>query len=210
MIEFYPGQKLSAEAPDVQWDHNASDDVIAKVKAKLAQHNIMAVNYGVVDIPNDEAAARKVFEFAKKMGMRGITTESTGSIDTIEKLVKEYDLVVGYHNHPRQPNNPNYKVWDPNYIVELTRGRDPRVGACVDTGHWLRSNLDPVECLRILKGRIVSSHLKDLDAHRPRRPRCPLRHRRGQHSGLPRRTQGPGFCRQHLHRVRAQLGQQRA
>ncbi|HOY60667.1 MAG TPA: sugar phosphate isomerase/epimerase family protein [Verrucomicrobiota bacterium] len=167
VIEFYPGQKLSKEGPDVRWDHNASDDVIAKVKAKLAEHKIMAVNYGVVDIPKDEATARKIFEFAKKMGMRGITTESTDSIDTIEKLAKEYDLVVGYHNHPRQPNNPNYKVWDPNYIVELTKGRDPRVGACVDTGHWLRSNLNPVECLKILKGRIVSSHLKDLHQKGP-------------------------------------------
>jgi sugar phosphate isomerase/epimerase len=162
VIEFYPGQKLSKDEPNVGWDHNASDDAIAKVKAKLAQHKIKAVNYGVVDIPKDEAAARKVFEFAKKMGMRGITTESTGSIDTIEKLVKEYDLVVGYHNHPRQPNNPNYKVWDPNYIVELTKGRDARIGSSADTGHWVRSNLKPVECLRILKGRIVSSHLKDL------------------------------------------------
>jgi len=167
VIEFYPGQKLSKEGPDVRWDHNASDDVVAKVKAKLAEHKIMAVNYGVVDIPKDEATARKIFEFAKKMGMRGITTESTDSIDTIEKLAKEYDLVVGYHNHPRQPNNPNYKVWDPNYIVELTKGRDPRVGACVDTGHWLRSNLNPVECLKILKGRIVSSHLKDLHQKGP-------------------------------------------
>jgi len=167
VIEFYPGQKLSKEGPDVRWDHNASDDVVAKVKAKLAEHKIMAVNYGVVDIPKDEATARKIFEFAKKMGMRGITTESTDSIDSIEKLAKEYDLVVGYHNHPRQPNNPNYKVWDPNYIVELTKGRDPRVGACVDTGHWLRSNLNPVECLKILKGRIVSSHLKDLHQKGP-------------------------------------------
>ena len=167
VIEFYPGQKLSKEEPGVGWDHNASDEVIAKVKAKLAEHKIMAVNYGVVGIPKDEAAARKIFAFAKKMGMRGITTESTESIDTIEKLVKEYDLVVGYHNHPRQPNNPNYKVWDPNYIVELTKGRDPRVGACVDTGHWLRSNLNPVECLKILKGRIVSSHLKDLHQKGP-------------------------------------------
>jgi len=167
VIEFYPGQKLSKEGPDVRWDHNASDDVVAKVKAKLAEHKIMAVNYGVVDIPKDEATARKIFEFAKKMGMRGITTESTDSIDTIEKLAKEYDLIVGYHNHPRQPNNPNYKVWDPNYIVELTKGRDPRVGACVDTGHWLRSNLNPVECLKILKGRIVSSHLKDLHQKGP-------------------------------------------
>jgi len=162
VIEFYPGQVLSKQEPCVRLDHNASDEVIAKVKAKLAQHKIKAVNYGVVDIPKEEAAARKVFDFTKKMGMRGITTESTGSIDTIEKLVKEYDLVVGYHNHPRRPDNPNYKVWDPNYIVELTKGRDARVGACADTGHWVRSNLKPVECLRILKGRIVSSHLKDL------------------------------------------------
>jgi len=162
VIEFYPGQKLSQAEPGVRWDHNASDEVVAKVKVKLAQHQLMAVNYGVVDIPQDEAAARKIFDFVKKMGMRGITTESTGSIDTIEKLVKEYDVVVGYHNHPRQPNNPNYKVWDPNYVVELTKGRDPRVGACADTGHWVRSNLKPVECLRILRGRIVSSHLKDL------------------------------------------------
>lgn len=52
---------------------------------------------------------------------------------------------------------------DPNYILSVIKDRDRRIGACADTGHWARSNLDPVECLRILKGRIVSSHLKDLN-----------------------------------------------
>ena len=56
VIEFYPGQKLSKEEPNVKWDHNASDEVIAKVQAKLAQHKIKAVNYGVVGIPNDGGA----------------------------------------------------------------------------------------------------------------------------------------------------------
>ncbi|NLH72165.1 MAG: sugar phosphate isomerase/epimerase [Verrucomicrobia bacterium] len=163
VIEFYPGQKLSPEERNVVWDHNASDEVIAKVKAKLAQHKIMAVNYGVVGIPNDEAGARKVFEFAKKLGLRAITTESTEAIDVLEKLAKEYDIGVAYHNHPRQPNNPNYKVWDPNYIAELVKGRDPRIGACADTGHWTRSGVKPVEAVRILKGRIISAHLKDLN-----------------------------------------------
>jgi sugar phosphate isomerase/epimerase len=163
VIEFYPGQKLSKEEPNVGWSHDAADAVVAKVKAKLAQHKVKAVNYGVVSIPTDEAGARKIFEFAKQMGMRAVTTESTGSIDTIEKLVKEYDIAVAYHNHPRQPNSPDYKVWDPNYVLALVKDRDPRIGACADTGHWLRSNLKPVECVRILKGRIVSSHLKDLD-----------------------------------------------
>ncbi|MCX7872055.1 MAG: sugar phosphate isomerase/epimerase [Verrucomicrobiae bacterium] len=162
VIEFFPGQRLSKEEPNVKFDHNASDEVIAKVKEKLAKHNVKAVNYGVVGIPKDENGARKIFEFAKKMDIRAITTESTDAIDTIEKLVKEYDICVGYHNHPRQPNNPNYKVWDPNYIAELVKGRDSRIGAAADTGHWLRSNLKPVECLQILKGRLISVHLKDL------------------------------------------------
>src|SRR4051794_13717329 len=35
VIEFYPGQKLSADQPTVTFDHNASDEVIDKVKAKL-------------------------------------------------------------------------------------------------------------------------------------------------------------------------------
>ena len=163
VIEFFPGQKLSADQPDVKWDHNATDDVIEKVKAKLAQHRIKAVNYGVVGIPKDEAQARKIFEFAKKLGLYGVTTESVDAIDTIEKLVKEYDIRVGFHDHPKRPKDPSYKMWDPNYVLSVVKERDHRIGSCADTGHWVRSGLKPVECLRILKGRIISSHLKDLN-----------------------------------------------
>jgi len=164
VIEFYPGQRFSKEEPNLRWDHNATDEMIAKVKAKLAEHKIMAVNYGVVGIPKDENGARKIFEWAKKMGLRAITTESDGAIDTIEKLAKEYDILVGFHNHPRQPNNPAYKVWDPNYILELTKNRDSRIGAACDTGHWARSGIQPVEALKLLKGRVISLHMKDLNA----------------------------------------------
>jgi sugar phosphate isomerase/epimerase len=167
VIEFYPGQRLSQDKPDAGWDHNASADTIQKVKDHLAKYHIKAVNYGVVDIPEDEAGARKVFEFAKTMGLRAVTTESVNSIDTIEKLVKEYDIMVGFHDHPRQPNNPKYRNWDPKFILSVVQDRDPRIGSCADTGHWVRSGLKPVECLRILKGRIISSHLKDLNEMSP-------------------------------------------
>lgn len=165
VIEFYPGQKLSPAEPDTKLDHNASPETLAKVKAKLAEHGLIAVAYGVVGLSKDEAECRKVFEFAKTMGIRVINTESTDALDTAEKLVKEYDIQVGFHNHPKRENDPNYKVWDPNYIVELVKDRDPRIGACADTGHWMRSGLKPVDCLKILKGRIVSSHLKDLNGY---------------------------------------------
>jgi len=159
-IEFFPGQKLSKEEPTVKWDHNVGDDVIAKVKAKLAEHKIKAVNYGVVGIPADEPGARKVFEFAKKLELWGVTTESAGSIDVLEKLAKEYDIRVCFHDHPKT-KDAGYKMWNPNYIMEICKDRDPRVGACADTGHWLTSALKPVDCIKILAGRVHSSHLKD-------------------------------------------------
>lgn len=166
VIEFYPGQKLSPDQ-DVKFDHNSPDDVIAAVQARLKERGLRAVNYGVVGIPSDEAGARKIFDFAKKLGLYGITTESVESMDTIERLVKEYDIRVGFHDHDRQPDNPNYKMWDPNYVLSVIQNRDPRIGACADTGHWVRSGLVPVDCLKILKGHIISVHLHDMNKMGP-------------------------------------------
>lgn len=160
VIEFYPGQGLSPDERDVRWSHNASPEVIAKVKEKLARHKIKAVNYGVVG-GRDAAEWRKIFEFAKTMGMYGVTTEDIEDLDIIEPLVKEFDIRLGIHEHAKRPNDPSYKIWDPNYVLSLVKDRDPRMGACADTGHWASSGLQPVECLRILKGRVMSVHLKD-------------------------------------------------
>ncbi len=165
IIEFYPGQRFSPEDGDLRWNHDASEEMIRRVEEHLEKHDVLAVNYGVVGIPRDEEEARKVFDFAARLGVRGITTASVDAIDTIEKLVRDYDIKVAYHNHPRRPG---YDLWDPGFLADLLEGRDTRIGACADTGHWIRSGLDPVECLRILEGRIISLHLKDLagpDSH---------------------------------------------
>ncbi len=167
VIEFYPGQKFSLEQPGLKFDHNATPDMIAAVKVQLKKYGVRAVNYGVVGIPQDEAEARKIFEFAKTFELYGITTESVEAIDTIEKLVKEYDIRVGFHDHPRQPTNPSYRMWDPNYVLSVVKDRDPRIGSCADVGHWVRSGLEPVACLKILQGRIISTHLKDLNEKSP-------------------------------------------
>jgi sugar phosphate isomerase/epimerase len=160
IIEFYPGQRLSQETGDLRWDHNASAETIAKVQAELARHHIKAVNYGVVG-GRDEAEWRRIFEFAKTLGLYGITTEDIGKLDLIEKLVKEYDIRVGIHEHAKRGENSNYKIWNPRYVLSLVQDRDPRMGACADTGHWATSGLKPIEGLQILKGRIISVHLKE-------------------------------------------------
>src|SRR6185369_1375825 len=43
VIEFFPGQKLSKDEPNVTWDHNAAEDTIQKVKDQLAKYKIRAV-----------------------------------------------------------------------------------------------------------------------------------------------------------------------
>jgi sugar phosphate isomerase/epimerase len=159
-IEFFPGQKLTADEPNLKWDHHASDEVMQKVKAKLAQHKIVPVNYGVVG-GKDEAEWRQIFEFAQKLGLYGITTESVDQLDMIERLVKEFDIRVGIHEHGRRPNDATYKVWDPNYVLSVVKDRDQRIGACADTGHWCTSGIKPLDGIKILKGRIISLHLKE-------------------------------------------------
>ena len=168
IIEFFPGQKFSPDKPGLKFDHNATDEMVAAVKSRLKQDGVRAVNYGVVSIPKDEAGARRIFEFAKTFDLYGITTESVGSIDTIEKLAREFDIRVGFHDHQRRPDNPDYKMWDPNYILSVIKNRDPRIGACADTGHWIQSGLKPVDCLKILQGHIVSVHLHDMNEMSPR------------------------------------------
>ena len=166
VIEFFPGQKLSADRPGVKLDDKLSGADLDALKKKLAQRHIRAVNYGVVTAKGEDAW-RKIFQFAKELKLYGITTESVDQLDIIEKLVKEFDIKVGIHDHGRQINNPNYKVWDPKYVLSVVQDRDSRIGACADTGHWQTSELDPLECLKLLKGRVISCHLKDKDKAGP-------------------------------------------
>jgi len=163
VIEFYPGQKLSLEQPNAKWDHHASDEVIAQVQAQLAKHGVRAVNYGVVGA-EDAAEWRQIFEFAKRLGLYAVTTERVNQLDMIEPLVKEFDIRVAIHNHPRQPNNADYKVWDPAYVLSVVKDRDARIGACADVGHWATSGIVPLDGIKLLQGRIVSGHLKDRTA----------------------------------------------
>lgn len=142
-----------------------SDEDLGAIKRKLADAGIKkVVNWGVVKLPPDEAKCREIFEMAKKMGTEVLVSEpEPEALDVIEKLCKEYRMRVAIHNHPRKPKDPNYKVWDPDYVMSLVKDRDPAIGACADTGHWLRSGLDPVECLKKLEGRIIALHFKDLN-----------------------------------------------
>jgi sugar phosphate isomerase/epimerase len=161
IIEFYPGQKLRPDSNgDAVVSHNASEADTAALLAECQRQGIYPVNYGVVQA-NDPAEVRKIMTFAKKMGLYAVCTESTEQVVAWEAAAKEFDIKVAFHEHGGSMSKPEYKVWHPLYILGVIESRDARLGACADLGHWCTSNLKPIECLRILKGRVISVHLKD-------------------------------------------------
>lgn len=168
VIEFFLWQKLSPEHPDVILNQDLSDENLAALKAKLQAAGVKAVNaYFNNSVFQDkgkaEANVRKLFEFARKLGLRGLTGEPPADqLDLVEKMVKEYDIQFCFHNHPKDPKKPEYKNWDPTYLITLMEKRDPRMGFSLDTGHLSRSGVDPVSTVKLLKSRILSVHLKDV------------------------------------------------
>ncbi len=156
--ETYPGQKIAADIDGKMGvDMNAQE--IQQVKDKLASAKIQLVAFGVVALSADQAESRRTFEWCKQFGIQVINTEvREEAFDTLEKLCAEYQIKIGIHNHPK----PSY-YWNPETVLKVIEGRSHWIGVCADTGHWLRSNLEPLECLKLLEGRIVSFHFKDLN-----------------------------------------------
>ena len=158
-IEAYPGQTLSKDKPEAKFHHDMSKELQAEALAYLKSKNVTLMIYGVVGLSKDEAESRKVFDFAKAMGIETICSEPPyDAFDVVEKLVKEYGINVAIHNHPKPS-----KYWNYEKVLEVTQGRDKRIGACADTGHWMRSGIVPLEALKALEGRIISFHFKDLN-----------------------------------------------
>jgi len=167
VIEFFAWQKLSAETGDVELNENISDENIKRLKAKLAAAGVKAINCYVSNAhfvagSKDESGPRKVFEFARKLGLRGLTGEPPeDQLDIVEKLAKEYDIQFCIHNHRKDEKNPGYRNWEPAYVLSLVKNRDRRIGACVDTGHLVRSGIKPADAIKTLGNRVLSLHLKD-------------------------------------------------
>ena len=156
-VEIYGGQKLKAGS-ETNVGAGMSDDEIAEMKKIAAAAGVKIVNFGVTGIGGNEAAARKTFEFAKKVGLETLVTEEhEDKFPMLEKLAEEYNMKIALHNHPKQ----SY-YWDADHVLKAVEGFK-RIGADADTGHWMRSGLVPLECLKKLQGHIVSLHFKDLD-----------------------------------------------
>ena len=116
-------------------------------------------------MPGSSTGCRKVFEFGRKIGIETFLSEpSVDALDTIEKFCDEYDINAAIHNHD-QKASPQY--WHPEGILKVCRGRSKRIGACGDMGYWMRCGIDPIKALNILKERLITVQMHDLNELSP-------------------------------------------
>jgi len=158
-IESFDWQKVSKDSNDIM-SYKMPDEVRERVRSKLKSAGVILTSHYIGKFPDDEAGCRQVFEFGRKMGIKAFVCEpEPEQLDMIEKFCKEYEIALAIHNHPEGKS----RYWDPQEVLKVCQNRSKWIGACVDTGHWMRSGILPVEALKMLKGRIVSLHLKDLN-----------------------------------------------
>ncbi len=156
-IQAYPEQLLGKEMPKTAFGPEMTETQMRAVRDRVAAAGLEIVGYGVCEIGTTEASMRRIFDFARKMGIPMVVCEPENDDYTLlDKLVEEYGIRLAVHNHP-EPAKYAY----PALLVSDVKGRSGLIGACADPGHWMRCGLRPVECLRYLEGRIVDVHIKD-------------------------------------------------
>lgn len=174
-IEGFAWHRIGGSAGDAQLNPSASTEARELAKKALRDADIRMLSYYVGDFGKDEAEMRKFFEFAREFGIQVFVCEpKPEQLEQLVKFVREYRVRIAIHNHPKNPKDEKYTNWDPKQAMELVKRFGPRVGACVDTGHLVRSGLDPVESLKAYEDRIVSLHLKDVDKKGPEGHDVPL------------------------------------
>ncbi|HEU4431571.1 MAG TPA: sugar phosphate isomerase/epimerase [Myxococcota bacterium] len=156
-IELIPATGLGsirvAEHLPVTDDGPTIDAALAACRAR----GIQIAAHGVNAVPDAETA-RALFAFAKRARIPVLSiAPDESALDELDALCRTNPGVrLAIHNHG--PHLPWETV---DEILAAIESRHPALGACVDTGHFIRSGIDPVGAIRRFGARAHGVHLKD-------------------------------------------------
>ncbi|HEY1060520.1 MAG TPA: sugar phosphate isomerase/epimerase [Daejeonella sp.] len=130
---------------------------ISKLKEMLSAKKLEMQSMYVSGAKN-EADWKYYFELAKVMNMQHLVAEpEKESWDMLDSLAGVYKIKIAIHEHAKGKS----QYWHPDSVIAAMKDH-PNFGVCADLGHWERSGLNPVECLKKLEGNILGVHLKDI------------------------------------------------
>lgn len=147
-LELWPGH-LPPDTPDAETQ---------AVLDHARQRGVRICGYGVVSL--SPTATEPHLRFARRLGCDYVSVDvrpddretQTASVALAERL----GLRLGIHNH-----GPGHHYDTAESVARVLEGQPEALGACVDTGHFLRANVDPLHAICVLGRRVHAVHLKD-------------------------------------------------
>jgi len=139
-------------------DPKAPAEETLRKKAILEKNGLSVYTFGVNGTSMNKEDNRKLFEFAKLVGIKLIIVEpkKMEEWDNLEQLVKEYDIKLAIHNH-----GTGSVYGDPATVKKVLAARDARIGVCLDLGWITAAGFDAAEIFRGYGNRVFDMHLKD-------------------------------------------------
>ena len=152
-IEGSSTQKVSYEIPK-NLDYRLAPGERTAVNNRLRELNVTLAGYRVENLGADDAERRKIFEFAKEVGVQTIFAgPEQASLAEIDKLANEFGINVALESHK-----------DPKSVMSMLEGRSKKIGVRADIGGWMHEGIKPVEALPLVKDRLMAVNVRDRNA----------------------------------------------
>jgi sugar phosphate isomerase/epimerase len=166
---------LGLQAIELSKGHAPLSDDATKTAALVRlckEYGVTPRAWGVQAFSKNHDANRKSFEFARQLGLPVMSaTPDPDAFDSLDKLCDEYKIAIAIHPHGPTGGGKLDRWYSAELIWAAVKDHHPLIGACLDTGHLIRSaqlgkTLDPAQQIRVMRDRNFGLHLKDHDNRR--------------------------------------------
>ncbi len=145
---------------------DAAKNDLSDTIRQYRQAGVTLSSCGVYGIGKDEAASRRIFEFARQAGMGAISASlQIEWLPLAEKLAAEYGVRVALHNHGRHDELVNS-----HFVSRFLSGASANIGLCLDTAWMMDGGDDAVQAAKTFADRLYGVHLKDFIFDRAGKP----------------------------------------
>jgi sugar phosphate isomerase/epimerase len=141
----------------------ADDMAISKMAKQVRDAGINLYGAGVVYMKSG-SEVENAFRYAQAAGLEMIIGVPRHELlPLVEDKVKATNIKMAIHNHG--PGDELYPT--PDVIMNLIKHLDERIGICLDIGHVVRVDQDPIPMIKEYADRIFDMHIKDVSAAKP-------------------------------------------
>jgi hypothetical protein len=145
-------------------DYNLTPEEVATVRSRLGELRMKMPAYHTSSFGADDAARRKLFEFAKSLQVDTIIGPlEPASLASLETLANEFAVNVAIES-----------AGDTSAVMSAIAHRTARLGVSADVGTWLEQGTRPSDGLSLVKSRLMAIRLSDRNALGPAGRGAPL------------------------------------